>query len=135
MSPKDFDQTDLHEIARIYFRALDQDEELDTKAFIEKNIPESVRDTFSLLKSRKANDPYDPRDLDDEILRSVAFMRQEKCEYEKSELQTLLQESDAGSSDAGMYEKMLARTLERRRWLDILIENINMIDFRNGKAE
>ena len=135
MSPKDFDQTDLHEIARIYFLALDQDEELDTKAYIEKHIPESVRDAFELLKKNRADDPYDQRDLDEEILRSVAFMRQEKCEYEKSDLQTLLQDSEPGSSSAQMYEKMLDRTLERRRMLDILIENINMIDYKNGKTE
>ena len=135
MSPKDFDQTDLHEIARIYFLALDQDEELDTKAYIEKHIPESVRDAFELLKKNRADDPYDQRDLDEEILRSVAFMRQEKCEYEKSDLQTLLQDSEPGSSSAQMYEKMLDRTLERRRMLDILIDNINMIDYKNGKTE
>ena len=61
-------------------------------------------------------------------------MRQEKCEYDKSELQTLLQDSESGDENIRNYETMLNRTLERRRLLDILIDNINMIDFKNGKT-
>ena len=133
MSPMDFNQTDLHEIASVYFRALDQDEELDTKAFIEKNIPESVQDTFFALKNKQTEKLNETLELDEEILRSVAFMRQEKCEYDKSELQSLLEGSEPGSEDTRNFETMLDRTLQRRRLLDILIDNINMIDFRNGK--
>lgn len=133
MSPMDFNQTDLHEIASVYFRALDQDEELDTKAFIEKNIPESVQDTFFALKNKRPDNLNETLELDEEILRSVAFMRQEKCEYDKSELQSLLEGSEPGSEDMRNFETMLDRTLQRRRQLDILIDNINMIDFRNGK--
>ena len=133
MSPMDFNQTDLHEIASVYFRALDQDEELDTKAFIEKNIPESVQDTFFALKNKRTEKLNETLELDEEILRSVAFMRQEKCEYDKSELQSLLEGSEPGSEDTRNFETMLDRTLQRRRLLDILIDNINMIDFRNGK--
>ena len=134
LSPADFNQSDLHEIARIYFHALDQDEELDTREYIEKNVPESVRDTFAVLKSRKNDNPNEMQELDEEIIRSVAFMRQEKCEYDKFELQTLMQDSDAGDENIRMYETKLKQTLERRRLLDILIDNINMIDFRNGKT-
>ena len=130
MSPMDFNQTDLHEIASIYFRALDQDEELDTKAFIEKNVPESVQDTFFALKNKKANDLNETMELDEEVLRSVAFMRQEKCEYDKSELQTLLENCEPGSEDMRNFESMLDGTLKRRRLLDILINDINMIDLR-----
>ena len=130
MSPADFNQTDLHEIARIYFRALDQDEELDTRAYIEKNIPESVRDTFTILKNKKTDPASEMQELDEEILRSVAFMRQEKCEYEKTDLQSLLSDGETDAENLKNYEKMLDRTLERRRLLDILIDNINMIDFR-----
>ena len=133
MSPMDFNQTDLHEIASVYFRALDQDEELDTKAFIEKNVPESVQDTFLALKNKRADSINETLELDEEILRSVAFMRQEKCEYDKSELQSLLEESEPGSEEMHNFESMLDRTLQRRRLLDILIDDINMIDFRNGK--
>lgn len=133
MSPMDFNQTDLHEIASVYFRALDQDEELDTKAYIEKNIPQSVQDTFLALKNKRTDKADETLELDEEILRSVAFMRQEKCEYDKSELQSLLEASEPGSEDTQNFESMLNRTLERRRMLDILIENINMIDFKNGK--
>lgn len=133
MSPMDFNQTDLHEIASVYFRALDQDEELDTKAFIEKNVPESVQDTFFALKNKRPDNLNETLELDEEILRSVAFMRQEKCEYDKSELQSLLEGSEPGSEDMRNFETMLDRTLQRRRQLDILIDNINMIDFRNGK--
>lgn len=130
MSPADFNQTDLHEIARIYFRALDQDEELDTRAYIEKNLPESVRDTFSLLKNKKTDPANDLQELDEEILRSVAFMRQEKCEYEKSDIQSLLSDKESDAESLKNYENMLDRTLERRRLLDILIDNINEMDFR-----
>ena len=130
MSPMDFNQTDLHEIASIYFRALDQDEELDTKAFIEKNVPESVQDTFFALKNKKANDLNETMELDEEVLRSVAFMRQEKCEYDKSELQTLLENCEPGSEDMRNFESMLDGTLKRSRLLDILINDINMIDLR-----
>ena len=130
MSPADFNQTDLHEIARIYFRALDQDEELDTRAYIEKNLPESVRDTFSLLKNKKTDTANDLQELDEEILRSVAFMRQEKCEYEKSDIQSLLSDKESDAESLKNYENMLDRTLERRRLLDILIDNINEMDFR-----
>ena len=133
MSPMDFNQTDLHEIASVYFRALDQDEELDTKAFIEKNVPESVQDTFLALKNKRSDNLNETLELDEEILRSVAFMRQEKCEYDKSELQSLLEGSEPGSEDMRNFETMLDRTIQRRRQLDILIDNINMIDFRNGK--
>ena len=130
MSPADFNQTDLHEIARIYFRALDQDEELDTRAYIEKNLPESVRDTFSLLKNKKTDPANDLQELDEEILRSVAFMRQEKCEYEKSDIQSLLSDKESDAESLKNYENVLDRTLERRRLLDILIDNINEMDFR-----
>ena len=133
MSPADFNQSDLHEIARVYFRALDQDEELDTRAYIENNIPESVKDTLTALKNKRTDSPAETQELDEEILRSVAFMRQEKCEYDKSDLQSLLTDSEAGSENIKNYESMLDRTLERRRLLDILIDNINMIDFKNGK--
>lgn len=133
MSPLDFNQTDLHEIASVYFRALDQDEELDTRAYIEKNIPESVQDTFLALKNKRTDSMDETLELDEEILRSVAFMRQEKCEYDKSELQSLLEGSEAGSENSRNFEDMLDRTLQRRRLLDILIDNINMIDFKNGK--
>ena len=135
LSPKDFNQADLHEIARIYFRALDQDEELDTRQYIDKNVPESVRDAFTVLKNKKLDPPNETVELDEEIIRSVAFMRQEKCEYDKSELQTLLEDSETGDENIRTYESMLNRTLERRRLLDILIDNINMIDFKNGKTE
>ena len=134
LSPKDFNQAELHEIARIYFRALDQDEELDTRQYIENNVPESVRDAFTVLKNKKPDPPNETAELDEEIIRSVAFMRQEKCEYDKSELQTLLQESGSADENTRTYESMLNRTLERRRLLDILIDNINMIDFKNGKT-
>lgn len=134
LSPTDFNQSDLHEIARIYFLALDQDEELDTRAYIEKHIPESVRETFTVLKNKKIDSPNETAELDEEIVRSVAFMRQEKCEYDKSELQTLLADCPPDDENIHTYETMLDRTLERRRRLDILIDNINMIDFRNGKT-
>ncbi|MBQ6518020.1 MAG: DNA primase [Anaerolineaceae bacterium] len=125
MSPADFNQSDLHEIARIYFHALDQDEELDTRAYIEKNIPESVQDTFSAIKNKKADSPAETQDLDEEILRSVAFMRHEKCEYDKIDIQSLLTDGEAGSENTKTYESMLDKTLERRRLLDILIDDIN----------
>jgi len=64
---------------------------------------------------------------------AAGFMRQEKCEYDKTELQSLLEGSEPGSEDSQNFEIMLNRTLERRRMLDILIDNINMIDFKNGK--
>ena len=134
LSPADFNQTDLHEIARTYFRALDQDEELDTREYIEKNLPESVREAFNLLKNKKPDHPNETIDLDEEIIRSVAFMRQEKCEYEKTEMQALLEDCESGDENIPNYEAMLKQTLERRRLLDILIDNINMIDFRNGKT-
>lgn len=127
MSPADFNQTDLHEIARIYFLALDQDEELDTRAYIEKNIPESVRETFTRLKNKKKESFDDTQELDEEILRSVAFMRQEKCEYEKTDIQSLLNDDEADAENIKNYEQMLDRTLERRRLLDILIDNINVM--------
>ena len=130
MSPADFNQTDLHEIARIYFRALDQDEELDTRAYIENNLPESVRDTFTTLKNKKSDPMNDLQELDEEVLRSVAFMRQEKCEYEKIDIQSLLSDKETDAESAKNYEKILDRTLERRRLLDILIDNINVMDFR-----
>ncbi len=130
MSPADFNQTDLHEIARVYFRALDQDEELDTRAYIEKNLPESVRDTFTTLKNKKSDPTNDLQELDEEVLRSVAFMRQEKCEYEKTDIQSLLSDKETDEESAKNYEKILDRTLERRRLLDILIDNINVMDFR-----
>lgn len=130
MSPADFNQTDLHEIARVYFRALDQDEELDTRAYIENNLPESVRDTFTTLKNKKTDPANDMQELDEEILRSVAFMRQEKCEYEKTDIQSLLSDSETDAESVKNYENILDRTLERRRLLDILIDNINVMDFR-----
>ena len=130
MSPADFNQTDLHEIARVYFRALDQDEELDTRAYIENNLPESVRDTFTTLKNKKTDPTNDMQELDEEILRSVAFMRQEKCEYEKTDIQSLLSDSETDAESMKNYENILDRTLERRRLLDILIDNINVMDFR-----
>ena len=130
MSPADFNQTDLHEIARVYFRALDQDEELDTRAYIENNLPESVRDTFTTLKNKKTDPTNDMQELDEEILRSVAFMRQEKCEYEKTDIQSLLSDSETDEESVKNYENILDRTLERRRLLDILIDNINVMDFR-----
>ncbi|MBR6090160.1 MAG: DNA primase [Anaerolineaceae bacterium] len=130
LSPADFNQSDLHEISRVYFQALDQDEELDTKAFIDKNIPESVRDVFLSLKTVRQDKKDDMKELDEEIVRSVAFMRQEKCEYEKSDIQSLLEEGEPESENIRNYEKMLDQTLERRRRLDILIENINQADFR-----
>ncbi len=135
LSPDDFNQSDLHEIARIYFTALDQDDELDTRQYIDSNVPESVKEAFFALKNGKADPPNETTELDEEIIRSVAFMRQEKCEYEKSELQTLLRDSEAGDENARTYEALLNRTLERRRLLDILINDINMTDFRNGKTE
>lgn len=133
MSPADFNQTALHEIASVYFRALDQDEELDTKEFVEKHMPESVREVFLTLKNKKPDNPSETQELDEEILRSLAFMRQEKCEYDKSELQALLEGSDPESGEMRNFEEMLDRTLERRRRLDILIDTINTIDFKNGK--
>ena len=129
MSPADFNQTDLHEIARIYFLALDQDEELDTRAYIEKNIPESVRDTFTRLKNKRKDNFNETQELDEEILRSVAFMRQEKCEYEKSDIQSLLNEDETDPESIKTYEQMLDHTLERRRLLDILIDNINVMKY------
>ena len=135
LSPEDFNQSDLHEIARTYFMALDQDDELDTRQYIDNNIPESVREAFSVLKNKKADPPNETLELDEEIIRSVAFMRQEKCEYEKSELQTLLRESEPGDENIHNYETLLNHTLERRRLLDILINDINLTDFnKNGKA-
>ena len=44
------------------------------------------------------------------------------------------EDSEAGDENIRTYEAMLDRTLERRRLLDILIDNINKIDFKNGKA-
>ncbi len=133
LSPADFNQSGLHEIARIYFHALDQDEELDTREYIEKNLPESVRETFTAMNTRSMADLNEIRDLDEEVIRSVAFMRQEKCEFDKSELQTLLQESSDDDENTRTYEQMLNHTLERRRLLDILINDINTNHLRNGK--
>ena len=134
LSPKDFNQTDLHEIAVIYFRALDQDEELDTKAYVEKNVPDFVKDTFLTLKNKKADPVSETGKLDEEIIRSVAFMRQEKCEYNKSELQSLLEASGPDDENNRTYESELNHIVERRRQLDILIDNISQMDFKNGQG-
>ena len=133
ISPADFNQTALHEIAAVYFRALDQDEELDTREYVEKNMPASVQDVFLSLKNKKADSQSETQELDEEILRSLAFMRQEKCEYDKSEIQTLLEGSEPDSEEIRNFEEMLDKTLERRRRLDILIDTINTLDFKNGK--
>ena len=133
LSPDDFNQTALHEIAAVYFRALDQDEELDTREYVEKNMPASVQDVFLSLKNKKADSQSETQELDEEILRSLAFMRQEKCEYDKSEIQTLLEGSEPDSEEIRNFEEMLDKTLERRRRLDILIDTINTLDFKNGK--
>lgn len=133
LSPDDFNQTALHEIAAVYFRALDQDEELDTREYVEKNMPASVQDVFLSLKNKKADSQSETQELDEEILRSLAFMRQEKCEYDKSEIQTLLEGSEPDSEEIRNFEEMLNKTLERRRRLDILIDTINTLDFKNGK--
>ena len=133
LSPADFNQTALHEIAAVYFRALDQDEELDTREYVEKNMPASVQDVFLSLKNKKADSQSETQELDEEILRSLAFMRQEKCEYDKSEIQTLLEGSEPDSEEIRNFEEMLDKTLERRRRLDILIDTINTLDFKNGK--
>ncbi len=135
LSPDDFNQSDLHEIARTYFMALNQDDELDTRQYIDNNVPESVREAFLALKNKKPDPPNETLELDEEIIRSVAYMRQEKCEYEKSELQTLLRDCEPGDENIRQYETLLDHTLERRRLLDILINDINLTDFRNGKTE
>lgn len=133
LSPADFNQTALHEIAAVYFRALDQDEELDTREYVEKNMPASVQDVFLSLKNKKVDSQSETQELDEEILRSLAFMRQEKCEYDKSEIQMLLDGSESDSEEIKNFEEMLNKTLERRRRLDILIDTINTLDFKNGK--
>ena len=85
---------------------------------------------YLLLKNKKTDPTNDMQELDEEILRSVAFMRQEKCEYEKTDIQSLLSDSETDAESAKNYENILDRTLERRRLLDILIDNINVMDFR-----
>ena len=89
-----------------------------------------MRDTFTTLKNKKTDPTNDMQELDEEILRSVAFMRQEKCEYEKTDIQSLLSDSETDAESVKNYENILDRTLERRRLLDILIDNINVMDFR-----
>ncbi len=126
-------QSDLHEIAAIYFRALDQDEELDTRAYIEKNVPDSVRDAFEVLKNRKLDPAVEMPELNEEIIRSVAFMRREKKEYDKTELQSLLEDRETSAESLREYETMLNHALEERRLLDMLIEDVNLVDFKNGK--
>ncbi len=133
LSPSDFQQSDLHEIASIYFRALDQDEELDTRSYIEKNVPDSVRDAFEVLKNRKLDPAVEMPELNEEIIRSVAFMRREKKEYDKTELQTLLEDRETSAENLREYETMLNHALEERRLLDMLIEDVNLVDFKNGK--
>lgn len=135
LSPSDFIQSDLHEIASVYFRALDQDEELDTRSYIEKNVPESVRDAFTILKNRKLDPAVEMAELNEEIIRSVAFMRREKKEYDKTELQTLLEDRETSAEDIRTYETMLNQSLAERRLLDMLIEDVNLVDFRNGKSQ
>lgn len=135
LSPSDFIQSDLHEIASVYFRALDQDEELDTRSFIEKNVPESVQDAFAILKNRKLDPDVEMSELNEEIIRSVAFMRREKKEYDKTELQTLLEDRETSAEDIRAYETILNQSLAERRLLDMLIEDVNLVDFRNGKSQ
>jgi hypothetical protein len=60
-------------------------------------------------------------------------MRQEKCEFDKAELQSLLESAEPADSNLPEFEKKLGQTIERRRLLDILIHDINTIEYTNRK--
>ena len=125
LGPADFEESALHVIASVYFRGLDQDEVLDTGDFVSGNVPDSVRDVFAGLKDRGTDGDVDMRVLDEEVLRSVAFMRLEKCEYERGVLLGLLEGGGARGDEGPGYGAMLDGLLVRRRQLDLLIDDVN----------
>ncbi len=130
ISMADFEQTDLHEISACYFSALNQDEELDLKAYMEERIPDSIMGAYQRIKTAKRDPETEMSSLNEEVARSLAYLRQEKCEYERKTIRELL-ENDSEQTEA--FEQMMNDSITERRQLDKLIEALNRIDFSKGK--
>ncbi len=126
INPDDFDKSDIRQIAAVYFQGLSQDEELDTREYIRKHVSESVRDEFSLIDDDHLQKNYNQRDMDEELTRFMAYLRQEKTNLKMNELQALYQDMEKNKdSEAESFEKMLFSGSLARRRLDKLLDHLN----------
>ena len=132
LSEADFEQSDLHEIAKYYFSGINQDEELNTKRYIAEKIPDAVRTTFEKITKPVFSGTVDLPKLNEDIARSVAFMRQEKTDYLADEIRTLVSSETNDAATQKEYQQLLDQTIINRRFLDSLIESINRINYKEA---
>ncbi len=125
LQPEDFEQTDLREIAECYFKGINQDEELNTKKYIRDNLPDTVTATFARIEKPNFQGSVNLVELDKDLARSIAFLRNEKCNFSIIEIQTLC--GDGADTDSGPkeFQPILEQLKRERNHLEKLLDSLS----------
>jgi DNA primase len=125
LQKEDFEQIDLREIAACYFQGISQDEELNTQKFIRENIPDSVKATFESIEKPNFRGDVNLTELDKDVTRSIAFLRNEKCNFNINELQTLCLAGVEFEKDVSEYNSIKDQLIRERNFLEKLMESLS----------
>lgn len=121
---EDFEGADLREIAACYFEGVNQDEELNTQTFIIRNIPDAVAPVFEKIQKPNFRGSVNLSDIDQEITRSIAYLRNEKNVFNQLELQSLSKHQLAEDEDSGDYDILLDHLIRERNNLERLLKSL-----------
>lgn len=132
LQKEDFEQTDLREIVSCYFYGINQDEELSTQKYIREHIPETVKDTFAVIEHPNFHGGVNLAELDKDIARSIAFLRNEKCVFNIIEIQTLCLDSGKPENELSEYQIILDQLKRERSCLEKLLDSLNP-KYRQGE--
>jgi DNA primase len=132
---EDFEESDLRVIAGCYFDGLNQDDELNTQKYIIENIPDSIRPTFEKIRKPNFKGSINPVDLDIDLTRSVAYLRNEKNIFNQLELQTLYKEQLESGSNPEEYDRLIDQLIHERKNLEKLLKSLDqrLTEEPNGK--
>lgn len=125
LQKEDFEQTDLREIAACYFQGISQDEELNTQKYIRENIPLTVMETFESIEKPNFHGIVNLTELDKDITRSIAFLRNEKCVFNIIEVQTLCRNITDTEKDLSEYQLILEQFKRERNCLERLLDSLS----------
>ncbi len=124
LQKEDFDETDLREIAFWYFEGINQDEELNTQAYIIRNIPASIGEVFEKIQKPNFRGSVNLTDLDRDIIRSIASLRNEKNVFNQNQLQSVCKQQLEQGQGAEEYGELLDQLIRERKNLEKLLESL-----------
>ncbi|NMA13539.1 MAG: DNA primase [Chloroflexi bacterium] len=130
ISRKDFESSEMRQIADCYFDSLDQDENPDIFTYADQNLPESIRPLYETAILPKPVVEMTQDDIEKEMLRSIVLLRRSKNRDRIREAQALQNDDPAEQKNHAELTEIFGQLLLEKKKLDHLLE---ALEFGNKK--